>query len=1370
MTDAQTRALARRLRTLEKARLGAKQPTLGFSTIDDGAITATDVDGNLTMIIGKQFDETSAPTVVTGPPPPAPQAPFLTAQVGALRIYWDGTFEAGALAPMDFSRVLAYAVPLAEFTTVDPLNQAAIVGEINTATGGEITAALNPGVEYVVWLAAWSMAGKFSNASSAATATTGTSVVSYTVEYSVNTSETVPPTTGWSSATPVRTPGSFVWVRTTTHSSDGADVVGAPALMTGNTGAEGAQGVPGSPGTPGTDGASLFTWVKYATTPTTGMSDDPTGKTWIGLAYNKSTATESTNYADYTWSLIKGADGQDGSDGNPGPPGADGSSLYTWVKYATSAVGAGMSDDPTGKTYIGFAYNKTTATESTTASDYSWSLIQGPQGIQGVPGSQGVPGPPGADGTTTYTWLKYADSPTTGMSDSPAGKTYMGLATNKTSATESTNYGDYTWSLIQGPQGNQGVPGTPGSPGASLYTWVKYADSATGTGMSDSPVGKAFIGLAYNKASATESTTASDYTWSRIVGEASDLAVPPAPTNLEVIDGIGAFYLRWVPPTNPDKMRFEVHVYEGATAPAAPTPGGATKVAETDGYSQTLRSLPGTNPATGQPNKFKYTTEPSAEDPTQGDHPYWFSVIAKDIDGPGPATPWVSGRLYQITGPDIRANTVKAENIYGGTLTGDLFSGTVLLGSTISTGAIDDTGVIVGARSELGPNGIFTYDAANKPIVKFPTDGSGNAFVRADFEMLSAKVLDNFSMFGLNNSIGKDGRLMLAAGVQAPSAPPTISYEYDQVQLDTTLACSPQNTAFGNLGKFALDPSQINSIAFNTAWNVYEVVQQKSGGFRIWHFDTNGQVSIDLGTGERWVDDYDDRTNCTNAFGSGSGATAGGAVLFQMGGVWYFWGPTGINVIPNSWILDVDSRPPVLGYDASGDKWFIAQSNGGDNGTFHVRRFTVNRYSGTGAFPNATSSSTFAGEAASGLGKRPNGVYFGPGDFGSNRYVWNVEDYLTVYVFDTGGVLRDDEGAYELWSKPEAGSGLCWNGSAFVTVGSTGVLTQYTSWNWPTLSSQAWVGASAYDSDTGGDPANPFVGQTAGQHETPVGALASISQRRRARLVITMPETPDAGGNDDVDKWKLYYARQTSMPTKTNLKYIDMIGSPTARTSKVITADPTGGNPPGGIFGQVGSVNNFPSSNPAKLISVGLNPSGNPTIELNGDGAGRVGPFAWDKNGNDTNDTGWIAMSLAAGVTNYGGQYATAAYRRIGKQVFLRGLVNLSAYGPANPITTLPVGFRPAGGVAGNDLIMNGSVYNRTIAMADTGNPSPNTSGNASAGTNHTHSLGQHNHTVPNPSPVNMVSRVDVMSDGRVHCASDGGAWCSLSDISFFID
>lgn len=318
-------------------------------------------------------------------------------------------------------------------------------------------------------------------------------------------------------------------------------------------------------GAAGAAGQPVYTWIKYADTAAgAGLSDDPAGKAYIGLAHNKSTATESTTPGDYSWALMKGGDGLPGAKGADGityytwikyadqadgtglydvpnantlyigiavnrttatesttktdyvwsrfkgEQGVAGAPTYTWIKYADTAAGSGLSDDPTGKMYIGFAYNKPTATESTTPADYIWSLIKG---------ADGQPGGKGADGATLYTWIKYSDNADgTGLYDVPTASTlYIGIATNKSTATESTTKTDYAWSKFRG---DQGVPGP------TTYTWIKYADTAAGAGLSDDPVGKLYIGLAHNKTTATESTTASDYTWSLIRGEKGDQGVP----------------------------------------------------------------------------------------------------------------------------------------------------------------------------------------------------------------------------------------------------------------------------------------------------------------------------------------------------------------------------------------------------------------------------------------------------------------------------------------------------------------------------------------------------------------------------------------------------------------------------------------------------------------------------------------------------------------------------------------------------------------------------------------------------------------------------------------------------------------------------
>lgn len=136
---------------------------------------------------------------------------------------------------------------------------------------------------------------------------------------------------------------------------------------------------------------------------------------------------------------------------NDGAEGASGQTLYTWIKYADDAMGTNISDDPTGKSYIGLAYNQTSKEESSNYEDYDWALIKG---------EDGIPGEDGQDGQTLYTWIKYADDETgLGISDNPGGKLYIGLAYNRESQIESEDPSEYTWALIKG---EDGVPGADG--------------------------------------------------------------------------------------------------------------------------------------------------------------------------------------------------------------------------------------------------------------------------------------------------------------------------------------------------------------------------------------------------------------------------------------------------------------------------------------------------------------------------------------------------------------------------------------------------------------------------------------------------------------------------------------------------------------------------------------------------------------------------------------------------------------------------------------------------------------------------------------------------------------------------------------------
>ena len=159
---------------------------------------------------------------------------------------------------------------------------------------------------------------------------------------------------------------------------------------------------------------------------------------------------------------------------------------------------------------------------------------QGIQGPQGPRGEQGIPGTPGADGKTPYLHIKYApvENPTSGqMTETP--DIYIGTYTDYLQD-NSTDPAAYTWAKFRGDDGQ---------PGKNGYTWIKYASMPNGEDMSDNPdtvpwidtdgnticdtVGNpiylepeyvAYIGIANNKETPTESDDPADYTWTRYKG------------------------------------------------------------------------------------------------------------------------------------------------------------------------------------------------------------------------------------------------------------------------------------------------------------------------------------------------------------------------------------------------------------------------------------------------------------------------------------------------------------------------------------------------------------------------------------------------------------------------------------------------------------------------------------------------------------------------------------------------------------------------------------------------------------------------------------------------------------------------------------
>ena len=102
----------------------------------------------------------------------------------------------------------------------------------------------------------------------------------------------------------------------------------------------------------------------------------------------------------------------------------------------------------------------------------------------GKDGEDGVKGPPG---TSSYTWIKYADGPNgEGMDEYPfkldgTAREYIGIAAGKDSPKESDNPEDYVWTKYIGDQG---------IPGESVLTSIVFKRSAS---VPDTPTGGSYL-------------------------------------------------------------------------------------------------------------------------------------------------------------------------------------------------------------------------------------------------------------------------------------------------------------------------------------------------------------------------------------------------------------------------------------------------------------------------------------------------------------------------------------------------------------------------------------------------------------------------------------------------------------------------------------------------------------------------------------------------------------------------------------------------------------------------------------------------------------------------------------------------------------
>ena len=281
-----------------------------------------------------------------------------------------------------------------------------------------------------------------------------------------------------------------------------------------------------------------YTWVKFSEyyngkdgEGNASMSDEYAGMPYIGIATGKATEEESEDPDDYAW----GINNTEGAmlviapsvSGHKQWKKVNGTDRYVWIMFATDETGSNMSDQPTDRSYVGYAINKSSSTKGTLPEDYTWIPMDPREAHRFIfiqPGSDAV-----AEGDGLYTWIRFSDSPTgANMDNVRAEKKYMGITAHRASATKSSNPADYIWKEITLNTTDGGFVRASGAyfgirQSDGTYIWVKFAKDVAGRGMGSYPTAdRPYIGIAYGKSHPNASFDRSDYEWYPFGSEESE--------------------------------------------------------------------------------------------------------------------------------------------------------------------------------------------------------------------------------------------------------------------------------------------------------------------------------------------------------------------------------------------------------------------------------------------------------------------------------------------------------------------------------------------------------------------------------------------------------------------------------------------------------------------------------------------------------------------------------------------------------------------------------------------------------------------------------------------------------------------------------
>lgn len=345
------------------------------------------------------------------------------------------------------------------------------------------------------------------------------SVVNY---YATNDTGVVPLTSDpeWSTDYPALRQGYFLYTKVETTYTNGATtyyITTSYIGKDGQNGQDGQDGLNGANGVDGVDGTSTYFHVAYANKNTSGTIvdfslSDPTNREYIGT-YVDSTLTDSTRPSDYTWVLVKGAQGENGEQGIPGTNGADGKTSYLHIKYSNDAGQTFTSNNGETPGYYLGQYVDYEQNDSNDISKYKWALIKGQDGKDGT-------GISILGALNTYNELLQVDTTNLNAGDAYMVDKDLYIWTGSAWKNVGQIKGD------DGRDGTDGVDGIDGTNGVSAYVHIAWANSADGSvdfaTSQVAGVSYEYMGIMCDS-NPIDSEDYTLYIWSKIKGDSSKL-------------------------------------------------------------------------------------------------------------------------------------------------------------------------------------------------------------------------------------------------------------------------------------------------------------------------------------------------------------------------------------------------------------------------------------------------------------------------------------------------------------------------------------------------------------------------------------------------------------------------------------------------------------------------------------------------------------------------------------------------------------------------------------------------------------------------------------------------------------------------------